>query len=93
VLLLNEFYYCKNILRYRHSPETFGYTLVLFMKQEQGHLSGTAMSHGLDDRGSFPGRAGNFSLHHHVQTGSGAHAASYAMGNRSSFPRGKAASM
>jgi len=24
---------------------------------------------------------GNFSLHHHVQTGSGAHPASYSMGN------------
>jgi hypothetical protein len=33
----------------------------------------------------------NFSLHHRVQTGSGAHPASYPMGARGSFPRGKAA--
>jgi len=36
-------------------------------------------------------RAGNFSLHHRVQTGSGAHPASYPMGTRGSFPGGKAA--
>jgi hypothetical protein len=37
---------------------------------------------GLDDRGSrvrFPARAGNFSLHHRVQNGSGAHPAPYPM--------------
>jgi hypothetical protein len=32
---------------------------------------------------------GNFSLHHHVQTGSGAHTASYLIGTRGSFPGGK----
>jgi hypothetical protein len=30
--------------------------------------------------------AGNFSLHHCVQTNSGAHPASYPMGTRSPFP-------
>jgi hypothetical protein len=36
--------------------------------------------------------AGNFYPHHSVQTGSGAHPASYPMGTRgSSFPGGKAA--
>jgi hypothetical protein len=36
--------------------------------------------------------AGNFSLHHRrVQTGSGAHPASYPMSTRGSFPGGKAA--
>jgi hypothetical protein len=39
----------------------------------------------------FPARAGNFSLHHHVQTGSGNHPVSYPMGIRGSFSRGKAA--
>jgi hypothetical protein len=34
---------------------------------------------------------GDFSLHHHVQNGSGAHPASYPMGIRGSFPEGKAA--
>jgi hypothetical protein len=35
--------------------------------------------------------AGNFSLHHRVQTGSGAQPASYPMGTRGSFSGGKAA--
>jgi hypothetical protein len=35
--------------------------------------------------------AGNFSLHHRVQNGSGAHPASYPMGIRGYFPGGKAA--
>jgi hypothetical protein len=41
---------------------------------------GIALGYGLDDRGSrvrFPAGAGNFSLHHRVQNGSGAHPASY----------------
>jgi hypothetical protein len=41
--------------------------------------------------GSSPGRTGNFSLHHRVQTGSEAHPASYPMGTRGSFAWGKAA--
>jgi hypothetical protein len=52
---------------------------------------GIALGNGLDDRGSrvrFPAEAGNFSLHHHVQNGSGAHPASYPMGTRGCFPGG-----
>jgi hypothetical protein len=55
---------------------------------------GIALGYGLDDRGSrirFPAGAGNFSLHHRVQNGSGAHTASYPMGTRGSFPGDKAA--
>jgi hypothetical protein len=55
---------------------------------------GIVLGFGLDDRGSrvrFPAGAGNFSFHHHVQTGSGAHPASYSMDNRGSFHGGKAA--
>jgi hypothetical protein len=55
---------------------------------------GIALGYELDDRGSrvrFPARAGNFSLHHRVQNGFGAHPASYPMGTRGSFPGGKAA--
>jgi hypothetical protein len=55
---------------------------------------GIALGYGLDDRGSrvrFPAGAGNFSFHHRVQNGSGAHPASYPMGTRGSFPGGKAA--
>jgi hypothetical protein len=48
----------------------------------------------LDDWGSrirFPAGAGNFSLHHRVQNGSGTHPVSYTVGTRGSFPGGKAA--
>jgi hypothetical protein len=50
---------------------------------------GIATRYGLDDRGSrvrLPEGAGNFSLHHRVQNGSGAHPASYLMGTRGYFP-------
>jgi hypothetical protein len=55
---------------------------------------GIALGYGPDDRGSrvrFPEGARNFSLHHRVQNGSGAHAVSYPMGTGGSFPGGKAA--
>jgi hypothetical protein len=44
---------------------------------------GIALGYGLDNRGSrvrFPAGAGDFSLHHRVQNGSGAHPASHPMG-------------
>jgi hypothetical protein len=37
-----------------------------------------------------PAGAGNFSLHHRVQTGPGAHPASYPTGTRGSFPGSRA---
>jgi hypothetical protein len=55
---------------------------------------GIALGYGMNDRGSrvqFPAGAGNFSLHHRVQNGSGAHPASYTMGTRVSYRGGKAA--
>jgi hypothetical protein len=55
---------------------------------------GIALGYGLDDRGSrvrFLAGVGNFSLHHRVQNGSGAHPAFYPMGSRGSFSGGKAA--
>jgi hypothetical protein len=54
----------------------------------------TELGYGLDDRGSrvrFPAGGGNFSPHHGVQNGSGAHPASYPMSTRGSFPEGKVA--
>jgi hypothetical protein len=39
----------------------------------------------------FPAEAGNFSIRHSVQTGSGAHLASYPTGIEGYFPGGKAA--
>jgi hypothetical protein len=55
---------------------------------------GIALGYKLNDRGSrvrFPAGAGNFSLHHCVHNGSGAHPASHPMGTRGSFPGSKAA--
>jgi hypothetical protein len=49
---------------------------------------GITLGYGLDERGSrvrFPTGAGNSSLHHRVQTSSGAHPASYPMCTRGSF--------
>jgi hypothetical protein len=62
--------------------------------ESRGSSIGIALGYGLDDRGSevrFPARVGNFSLHHRVQNGSGAHPASYPVGTRVSFPGDKAA--
>jgi hypothetical protein len=56
--------------------------------------AGIALDYGPDDPGSrvpFLAVAGNFSLHHRVQTGSGAHPASCPMGTRGSFSGGKSA--
>jgi hypothetical protein len=55
---------------------------------------GIALGYGLDDLGSrvrFLAVAGNFSLHHRVQDGSGAHEAPYQMGTGGSFLGGKTA--
>jgi hypothetical protein len=94
----------KNSWSYTSTPPIHLHGMVLIKKQKKyvGLLnyafSNTRVTHrrsyGLDDRGSrvrFPAWAGNFSLHHRVQTGSGAHPASYPMGTRGSFPVGKAA--
>jgi hypothetical protein len=66
----------------------------LYTRESRDSSDGIALGYGLDDRGSrvrFPAGAGNFSLNHRVQNGSGAHSASYPMGTRGSFPGGKAA--
>jgi hypothetical protein len=55
---------------------------------------GITVGYGLDDRGSkirFPAENGNFSLHHRIQNGSGAHPASYPMGTRGFLLGSKAA--
>jgi hypothetical protein len=59
------------------------------MLESRDSSVGIALGYGLDERGSrvrFPAGAGNFSLHHRVQNGSGAHPATYIMGTRGSFP-------
>jgi hypothetical protein len=60
-------------------------------RQSRDSSVGIALGYGLDDRASrfrFPAGVGNLSLHHRVQNSSGAHTASYPMGNRGSFPGG-----
>jgi hypothetical protein len=57
----------------------------ILMIKSRDSSAGIALGYGLDDRGSrvrYPAGAGNFSLHHRVQNGSGAHPASYPMGTR-----------
>jgi hypothetical protein len=52
-------------------------------RQSRDSSVGIVLGYGLDDRSSrvqFPAGAGNFSLHHRVQNGSGAHPASYPIG-------------
>jgi hypothetical protein len=65
----------------------------LVTDSSRGSSIGIALGYGLDNRGfrvRSPAGAGNFSLHHPVRNSSGAHPASYPMGNRGSFPGGKA---
>jgi hypothetical protein len=69
------------------------YQGVLFTFKSRDSSVGIALGYGLDNLGSgvrFPAGAGNFSLNHRVQKGSGAHPASYPMGTRGSIPGGKA---
>jgi hypothetical protein len=64
------------------------YRVLLFSKSRDSSV-GIALGYGLDDWGSrvrFPAGAGNFSLHHRVQNGSGAHPTSYPMGTKGPFP-------
>jgi hypothetical protein len=77
------------------SSETW-YVIVSFPDASKSRDSSVsiALGYGLDDRGStvrFLAGAGNFSLHHRVQNGSGDHQASYPMGTRGSFRGRKAA--
>jgi hypothetical protein len=68
--------------------------LTFIQEKSRDSSVGIALGYGLDDRGSrirFAAGAGNFSLHHRVQNGSGAHPASYPMGSRGIFPGDKAA--
>jgi hypothetical protein len=71
----------------------FVFSVSYFYKSRDSSV-GIALGYGLDDRGfrvRFSAGAGNFSLRHRVQNGSGAHPASYEMGTRGSFPGDKTA--
>jgi hypothetical protein len=67
---------------------------VFIQSMSRGSSVGTATGYGLEDGMigvQFPAGAGNFSLHHLVQTCSGAHRVSYPMVTGGSFRGGKAA--
>jgi hypothetical protein len=90
------FYSCNthfDTTKVRPSPIViFSNMLASYMSRDSSIC--IALGYGLNDRSSrvpFPAGAGNFSLHHRVQNGSGAYPASYRMGTRVSFPGGKAA--
>jgi hypothetical protein len=83
-------------LRFCYHYNSFDLTILntLLHIESRDSSVGIALGYGLDDRSSrvrFPAEAGNFSLHHRVQNGSGAHPVSYLMGTRGSFPGDKAA--
>jgi hypothetical protein len=86
---------CEDVLTLIHHFGVYNYWLVKNIIIISCDSSvGIALGYGLDDRGSrvrFPVGAGNYSLHHRVQNGSGAHPSSYPMDTRDSFPEGKAA--
>jgi hypothetical protein len=66
-------------------------TLILFCWKSRDSSGSIALGYGLDDQGSrvrLPAETGNFSLHHRVHNGSGAHPASYPMGTGDSFSGG-----
>jgi hypothetical protein len=79
----------------KHRDNFNFYTCHSFLIQLSRDSSvGIATGYGLDDRTigvRFPVGAGNCSLRHRVQTGSGAHPASYPMGIGNSFTGSKAA--
>jgi hypothetical protein len=63
--------------------------LLLTLLYSRDSSVGIALGYELDYRGSrvrFPAGAGNFSLHHRVQNGSGAHPTSYPVGIEVLFP-------
>jgi hypothetical protein len=80
-----------NILNYRKAEnlkQVRNFKLIIVV-QELGQLSGIALDYGLDDRGvRVPAGAGNFSLHHSIQTSSAAPPASYPMVTVGIFPVG-----
>jgi hypothetical protein len=68
------------------------FKLYIFDMKSHNSSVSIVLGYRLDNQGSrvwFLVGAGNFSLHHHIQNSSGAHPASYPMGTRDSFPRGK----
>jgi hypothetical protein len=83
------------VIRHRRGQKDRHITSIIIITSRPNDSSvGIALGYELDDRGSrvrFPAGDGDFSLHHRVQNGSGAHPASYPMCTRGSFPGDKVA--
>jgi len=81
--------YCHSqVLEVCHNSEKFMNITYVTTKTCDTSVS-MVTGYGLDDQGSriqFLMRAGNFSLHHHVQNGSGAHPTCYPVDTGGSFP-------
>jgi hypothetical protein len=87
-LYYDQFRFLPFKLRNKSFREFHNY--IIYIKSRDSSV-GVALGYGLNDRGSrvrFPAGAGNFSLHHRVQNGSGVYRASYPVGTRGSFPGG-----
>jgi hypothetical protein len=83
--------FCSKVTN-KHMDSAALLSFLLYHVNSHDSSVGIALGYGLDDRGSrvrFPAGAENFSLHYHVQNGSGAHPTSYAMSTMDSFPGGK----
>jgi hypothetical protein len=88
-------FYGEGLLAPRPTPKLedptyyyYYYCCYYYYSKSRDSSVGMALGYGLDDRGSrvlFPEGGWEFSLHHRVQNGSGAHPASYTMGTRRSF--------
>jgi hypothetical protein len=61
-----------------------------YLPRSRGSSGSIVSDYGLDNRGSIPDRGRRFFSSPYVQTGSGAHPASYPMGTGGPFPGGKA---
>jgi hypothetical protein len=78
-------------LCYPRTIRFFGFSSYYKLQfDELGSSVSIVSDYGLDSRGSIPDRAKDSSSNLCVQTGSGAHPASYTMGTGGSFPKGKA---
>jgi hypothetical protein len=67
-------------------PPHYLFTSALWLTKSRYSSVGIVLGYGLDVWGCRAAGAGNFSLHHRVQNGSGAHPASYPIGTGGSFP-------
>jgi hypothetical protein len=96
LLFVVKFGFMKVVSFWDHFCDTLSFQPLLQILKSQDNSVGIVTGHRLDDwiiAIRFPAVAGNFSLQYCVQTGSGAHPASYPMGTGGSFPGSKVATV